>query len=408
MVRTCFICRSSQENQDPNRSFHQFPSDKDVKKQWLDAIDRQDLPKYAVICSDHFTEKDFYYTTDDHIRRRKHPLAVPSQNLHISTAIVEHLRFTIDADNNCYANDRSKLVSDNLNILMECSTIEESPSNNLDIIPIQKAIVADDRSQTVSENLNVSMECSTIEESPSNHMDVIPTQEAFDDFKSEEKWLHFKNYILNNRKDAKTAKQKINRLEKRVRTTQDFISNLRQKNFLTAEGELSLQDSIEPGVKLLIESALNGKKFRQFPEKLKNFAMTLHFYSPSGYEYVRSSFNNLLPHKSVLREWLRTYNYKPGISREALQTVENFTKNAETKGKKLCFNLEVDEMSIRRHASWNKSEQKFEGYIDLGGLSFHNHESEELASNAIVFMLVCINGYFKIPVAYCFLIEEAL
>uniref|UniRef100_A0ABD2WYE5 THAP-type domain-containing protein n=1 Tax=Trichogramma kaykai TaxID=54128 RepID=A0ABD2WYE5_9HYME len=101
----------------------------------------------------------------------------------------------------------------------------------------------------------------------------------------------------------------------------------------------------------------------------------------------------------MLRTWLQTVNYEPGISRESFQTVEDFSKNALVNGKKLYFNLCLDEMSIRRHVSWNKSKEKFEGFVDFGRPT-DCQDNEEQASNALVFMLVCINGYFKIPVAY--------
>ncbi|KAL7296574.1 hypothetical protein TKK_0010005 [Trichogramma kaykai] len=90
--------------------------------------------------------------------------------------------------------------------------------------------------------------------------------------------------------------------------------------------------------------------------------MTLHFYSPKGYEYVRSSFSMLLPHPSTLRDWLRTINYEPGIFREAFQTVEDFVKIALNQG-------QLKTKTTRKKLP-------------------------------LVFMLICINGYFKIPVAY--------
>uniref|UniRef100_A0ABD2WY43 THAP domain-containing protein 9 n=1 Tax=Trichogramma kaykai TaxID=54128 RepID=A0ABD2WY43_9HYME len=125
----------------------------------------------------------------------------------------------------------------------------------------------------------------------------------------------------------------------------------------------------------------------------------MHFYSPKGYDYLRSSVNKLLPHPSMLRGIAATINYEPGIFREAFQTVEDFAKNAFSQGKKLYFNLCLDEMLIRKHVSWNSSTQKFEDLIDVGRPT-EGQDNEEQAANALVFMLVCINGYFKIPIAY--------
>ncbi|CAB0029728.1 unnamed protein product, partial [Trichogramma brassicae] len=53
---------------------------------------------------------------------------------------------------------------------------------------------------------------------------------------------------------------------------------------------------------------------------------------------------------------------------------------------KLYFNLCLDEMSIRRHVSRNKSKEKFEGLVDFGRPT-DCQDNEEQASNALVFML---------------------
>lgn len=108
----------------------------------------------------------------------------------------------------------------------------------------------------------------------------------------------------------------------------------------------SIFSSILPGgVQELINAMLRGKKFKTFPEELRNFAATLHFYSPSGYAFVRKSFMKILPHSSTMSEWLRTVNYEPGISSEALETVSRLIQKNEANRKKLYFNMTVDEMS---------------------------------------------------------------
>lgn len=110
-----------------------------------------------------------------------------------------------------------------------------------------------------------------------------------------------------------------------------------------------------------------------------------------------------LPHPSSMREWLKSFNYNPGILAEALDTVRKLINKAHDENKKLYFNLTVDEMSIRKQVLWNKNKNMFEGFVDLGLGSNTSDDNAPAATNVIVFMLVCINSHFKMPIAYYFI-----
>lgn len=58
-------------------------------------------------------------------------------------------------------------------------------------------------------------------------------------------------------------------------------------------------------------------------------------------------------------------------------------------------------MAIRKKIEWDG--KQFCGYVDLGRDYTDVNDNAQEATNAIVFMLVCINGYFKIPIAYYFI-----
>lgn len=40
-------------------SFHRFPSNKKMKKRWIDAVGRTSLPRHLYLCSEHFTSDCF-------------------------------------------------------------------------------------------------------------------------------------------------------------------------------------------------------------------------------------------------------------------------------------------------------------------------------------------------------------
>lgn len=155
----------------------------------------------------------------------------------------------------------------------------------------------------------------------------------------------------------------------------------------------SQQNSLPPPLPEIVQSLLKKKHFKKFPDSLQSFATTLHFYSLSAYNFLRDKFLVILPDPNSLRRWHTSVYHNPGISQKALKSV---CQMMEMTKKKLYFNLTVDEMAIRKRIEVNANE--IHGYVDLG-LNDNKQRFTE-ATNALVFMIVAINGFFKTPVAY--------
>lgn len=117
------------------------------------------------------------------------------------------------------------------------------------------------------------------------------------------------------------------------------------------------------------------------------------FYSPRAYNFVRDTFNKSLPHLGTIANWYKTVNGSPGFSDEALTALK--ARQEQTSYPLLC-NLLMDEMSIRRQIEWTGT--KFTGYVDIGT----NIEGDVLpeAKEVLQFMVVCLNGMWKVPVGY--------
>ncbi|EFN76533.1 THAP domain-containing protein 9, partial [Harpegnathos saltator] len=147
-----------------------------------------------------------------------------------------------------------------------------------------------------------------------------------------------------------------------------------------------------------------GKVKGKYPPQLRAFALTLHFYSPKAYCYVRQTFMNKLPASSTIRSWYSSTDGSPGFSTESLQILKIKSQAAENEGKQLYGCLMMDEMAIRKQVQWDHSARKFIGYIDYGSCI---HEPEELpfAKEALVYLINGVNARWKIPVAY-FLIDS--
>jgi hypothetical protein len=86
---------------------------------------------------------------------------------------------------------------------------------------------------------------------------------------------------------------------------------------------------------------------RKFPPELRAFALTLHFYSSSAYDYVRTTFGKCLPHPTTLRKWYGAVDGSPGYTSESLNVIKMKTDELEKEGKKLICSLIMDEMSIK-------------------------------------------------------------
>lgn len=132
---------------------------------------------------------------------------------------------------------------------------------------------------------------------------------------------------------------------------------------------------------------------------LRKFAMTLHFYSPSAYGYVRTIFSNALPDVSTIRKWYSKLDGLPGMTKESFQAISLKVKEMRNNGKQLYGCLVMDEMSIKQHVHWTGSQHQ--GYIDFG-LGGKTEEMDNLpyAKDAFVILVVGMNTSWKVPIAY--------
>ena len=137
---------------------------------------------------------------------------------------------------------------------------------------------------------------------------------------------------------------------------------------------------------------------RQYEEQFRAFALTLHYYSPRAYEYVRSKFNFCLPHPKTISKWYGSIHGEPGIITEALNYIRQRVNNVNYP---LLGSIIFDEMAIKQHVEFDGT--KFCGYTDMGDNIIS--EDNTLASEALVIMILCMNDAWKIPIAY-FLINK--
>lgn len=142
-----------------------------------------------------------------------------------------------------------------------------------------------------------------------------------------------------------------------------------------------------------------GKDGAMYTEAVRAFCLTLAYYSPRAYNYVREKYLRRLPANSTMRAWLASINAVLGILTEALIALKLKVDEYKKDGKQLYANLIFDEMSIRQHAQYDPNKMKFDGFIDMGRPATEQ-EPLALAKDALVFLVSGATEDFKIPVAY--------
>lgn len=156
------------------------------------------------------------------------------------------------------------------------------------------------------------------------------------------KLIKTKGILKNKERTIKLKKRQFQSLQNRIKGLKEVITDLRRKNMVSENCFSCLNSISDQGVKEFVERAIkNGKKLskRQYPPALRSFAITLHFYSPRAYNYVRKKMNMALPAPSVLRSWYNSIDGEPGFTSESFISLNIKLKRQIKKIEKLLSHL---------------------------------------------------------------------
>ena len=201
----------------------------------------------------------------------------------------------------------------------------------------------------------------------------------------------------------RNLQQQLRRTKQRVQTMGDVIKILKDKLVISSKEAESLMSTFEnTHLEFLYNFKDNLKRSpsgRRYSDEIKEFALTLHYYSPKAYKYVRSIVP--LPNPYLIKKWSASFKCEPGFIEDAFTSLSN--EIAASPNSKDC-GLVIDAMSIRKQTLWNNEKDKYSGFIDLGD-AIPNPKSEKLASEALVFLLVGTRSHWKCPIGY-FLVDK--
>lgn len=213
------------------------------------------------------------------------------------------------------------------------------------------------------------------------------------------KYGKLKETVFSKRKKYIAKQQNKHRPTKRTLQLDSLIAELSQNNLIEQEVIDLLVDLGVPCNEQL-EKILRKKRWqinaKRFPQELKTFALHLNFFAPKAYKYVKETFDTCLPHPRKISSLYQNSNYYPGFTSQAFLSI---THVAATRiRRKFVCNIVLDELQIRKQQiEWDHSHSKSFGFVNFGD---DKSENNIQATKILMFMVVCLNGSWKIPVGY--------
>ena len=194
---------------------------------------------------------------------------------------------------------------------------------------------------------------------------------------------------------VKNLQQQLRRAKQKAKTMDDVITKLKQEKIINAKEAEAMHLSFEDTQLNFLYNFRDNMKAapsaRRYTDEIKEFALTLHYYSPRAYKYVRSIIP--LPNPSLVRKWSSSFKCEPGFIEDAFTSLSKQISNSP-KNKDCC--LVADAMAIRKQMLWNPEKDKYSGF----GNAIPNSTPTKLASEALVFLLVRTRAHWKCPIGY--------
>ena len=119
----------------------------------------------------------------------------------------------------------------------------------------------------------------------------------------------------------------------------------------------------------------------------------MHYYSPKAYDFVCKVL--VLPHPSSIRALGASVDCNPGYFTDVITLIGTTAQKKPWMSKVV---LVVDAMALHKGTMWDPISKQYVGNVDYG--TAVPEVSTNLATDALVFMIVGLSGHFKHPIGY--------
>ena len=392
MTRHCSVpgCKSRHGKEgNEGISFHEFPKNGEMKQAWLDNLQRKKSDgsvwhpyKGAKVCSLHFARACFKQVSENNNKLTRRILlssSIPTKRMAVPNYHLKHrsCKFISSVSTSSPEGSAPHLVPGQ-SMLSELSKVS-SPTGPSPDEPSSAPTSASLTHQPVPSSSSSSV--------PPHLMDHT--------------YASFPNEQTAN--DCKKLRQKVCQLVKEKKRVQASLTRTKQTlghrlcDIQSLKAELKKVipagsfDSVVGNLQLVTDLTVKSK--RKFKKSVREFAMTVFFYSPKVYRYLRKSF--VLPTVKTLRHWTMKSHCFPGFQDCAFKEIQRRVALAPEDYK--CAALMIDGMSIKEAVSIIPGFNRTIGLVDVGGLE---EVKEEEAKEALIVMVVGLKAKWKLAIGY--------
>ena len=206
--------------------------------------------------------------------------------------------------------------------------------------------------------------------------------------------------IEEQRSKIKFLQQKVRRKDVKLQSLSKVIGKLKEECLLKPKVSDVLGDAFSNlSSELILNHYKNQDRKNQghrYDDDVKKFAMTLHFYGPKAYDYVRPILS--LPDPRAIRYWTSSIDCDTGFFLDVFIHLKKLVGDDRV-NKDCCFMF--DGMSIKQSIIFRKDKGRFEGFVDLGeGIVKCDEDDDTVAKEALIFLVKAMRAQWKYPIGY--------
>lgn len=193
--------------------------------------------------------------------------------------------------------------------------------------------------------------------------------------------------------------QKCRRQIKVIKKIKLLLSNLKRKCGVQEKLTSYLEDTFPTAMSEIFNRYKKGGR-KCYSPSLRAFALTLNFYSPKAYNFVREQFGLSIPHAATLRSWYHEIKVEEGFTEQSFTALKYKSLEYRQNGKNLYYSMIFDEMHIKRQIEWDG--KKLHGFSSIGNCSTLSDPVLRAATQVLVILVVALDSSWKVPIGYFF------